>query len=92
MNRSDLIRAVFEKIEFVSFQDVEETIDIILETIIEKLLAGYTVEFRGIGTFSLRTQKRKQVRNPKSGEVFECHDFRTLHFKPSPFLKQRINA
>jgi len=55
------------------------------------LVKGVPVEFRGFGVFSVNTRKaRKNVRNPRTGEIINMKDTRVVRFKVGKNLKDSV--
>ena len=50
------------------------------------------VELRNFGTWSTHMQKARLSRNPKTGEKLETPEKKTIHFKMSKKLFQKINT
>ena len=71
-------------------KDIEKAVDIILETMTESLVHGDRVEIRGFGSFSVRTRKARQTKNPKTGKVMKIPARKTLHFAMSKSLKEPL--
>jgi nucleoid DNA-binding protein len=52
------------------------------------LLSDRTIEFRGFGTFEIKTRKgREKARNPKTGKTVSVEDHGVVHFRPGKELK-----
>ena len=56
----------------------------------ESLVHGDRVEIRGFGSFSVRTRKARQTKNPKTGKVMKIPARKTLHFAMSKSLKEPL--
>ena len=53
----------------------------------ENLSAGNAIEFRGFGTFSIRTHKSRPARNPRTGEIIQLPECKVAKLKYSPVIK-----
>jgi integration host factor subunit alpha len=53
---------------------------------------GETVKLWSFGSFVVRSKRQRMGRNPMTGEKAVISPRRVVLFKPSPILKQRINA
>ena len=91
MNRSDLILRLVEKHPNFLPTGVESAVKIMLDHLRETLVGGERIEFRGFGSFSIRTHDSKQGRNPKTGESVFVPARRSVHFKPGKELRDRVN-
>jgi integration host factor subunit beta len=56
------------------------------------LLSGRRIEVRGFGVFTLKHQKPRQARNPKTGDAVSVDGKYKVHFKPGKELRDRVNA
>ena len=72
-------------------KDLEKFTDIILQEIKRALKRGDRVELRGFGVFSTKTQKARLSRNPRSGEKVHTPEKKTIHFKMSKDLFNKLN-
>lgn len=71
-------------------QDVSVAVDIILDSMAAALAEGRRVELRGFGSFSTRTRKARQTKNPRTGVVMDIDERRTIHFTMSKSLKDSL--
>ena len=72
-------------------KDLEKFADIILTEIKQALKRGDRVELRGFGIFSTNIQKARISRNPKTGEKVNTPEKKTIHFKMSKDLFNKLN-
>tara|TARA_S200000501_G_scaffold309186_1_gene298992 strand:- start:184 stop:474 length:291 start_codon:yes stop_codon:yes gene_type:complete len=72
-------------------KDLEKFINIILSEIKKSLKRGDRVELRGFGIFSTKIQKARISRNPKTGEKVNTPEKKTIHFKMSKDLFNKLN-
>ena len=73
-------------------KDLEKSLNIFLNEVKLALYKGKNVELRDFGTWSIHIQKSRQSRNPKTGEKLETPEKKTIHFKMSKKLFQKINT
>jgi integration host factor subunit beta len=90
--KSELIRALKEKLPELQARDVELAVNCILGQMEEALAQGERIEIRGFGTFDCRHNPPRLARNPKTGEVVHLSAKAAVHFKPGKELKDRVNA
>jgi nucleoid DNA-binding protein len=92
MVKSDLILAINKKYPNLSNNDIDLVINLFLKKIIHSLNDGNSIEIRGFGTFTKKTNKEKIVRNPKTNEkIFKKENYK-VHFKAGKILNNRINS
>ena len=72
-------------------KDLEKFTNIILLEIKRALKRGDRVELRGFGVFSTNVQKPRISRNPRTGEKVNTPQKKTIHFKMSKDLFNKIN-
>ena len=72
-------------------KDLEKFSNIILKEIKETLKRGERVELRGFGVWSTHIQKARISRNPKTGEKIHTSEKKTIHFKMSKELFNKLN-
>ena len=72
-------------------RDLEKFTNIIIKEIKQTLKRGERVELRGFGVFSTNIQKARISRNPKTGEKVNTPKKRTIHFKMSKKMFNKIN-
>jgi len=71
-------------------QDVAVAVDIILDSMVEALTEGRRVELRGFGSFSTRSRKARQTKNPRTGVIMDIGERKTIHFTMSKSLKESL--
>ncbi len=71
-------------------QDVNVAVDIILDSMAEALAEGRRVELRGFGSFSTRSRKARQTKNPRTGVMMDIGERKTIHFTMSKSLKEAL--
>tara|TARA_B100000242_G_scaffold26298_1_gene16002 strand:+ start:803 stop:1093 length:291 start_codon:yes stop_codon:yes gene_type:complete len=72
-------------------KDLEKFTDIILDEIKRALKRGDRVELRGFGMFSTKIQKPRISRNPRTGEKVNTPQKKTINFKMSKDLFNKLN-
>jgi len=92
MTKSELIKALNEKLPAMQRSDVESAVNCMLQHMKNALVEGERIEIRGFGSFNLRHQLPRIGRNPKSGEVVNLPGKTRIHFKPGKEMRDRINA
>ena len=90
--KSKFLKKIFEDYPNFYKKDLEKFFNIILNEIKYSLKKGERVEFRGFGAWSTRIQKASIRRNPKTGEKVKIPQKKTIHFKISKDLFNKINS
>ena len=72
-------------------KDLEKFTNIILKEIKNTLKRGERVELRGFGVFSSKTQRARISRNPRTGEKINTPAKKTIHFKMSKEMFNKLN-
>ena len=72
----------------MSKKDIHTVIDALFANIKKALMEDRVIEFRGLGTFEIKTRKgRENGRNPKNGQKVRVEDHGTVWFRPGAELK-----
>lgn len=92
MNKAGLIDAISEKVG-VSKKEVEDIIDTMTDTIVQKLKDGQEVTLTGFGAFSARTRKGRIGVNPRNpSEKIEIPSVVVPKFKAGKNLKEALKS
>jgi DNA-binding protein HU-beta len=91
MNKAELIESVYadfqeELTKRLSGQIVES----IFEHIIESIRSEERFSYPGFGIFVLRKRKARKARNPRTGEKIRVKASKSVGFKASKVLRQRM--
>ena len=92
MIKSELIRALKEKLPELQVRDVELALNCILGQMADALVQGKRIEIRGFGSFDTRQRPPRIARNPKTGAALNLPAKVAVHFKPGKEMKGRVNA
>jgi nucleoid DNA-binding protein len=87
MNKHDISRKVYEAHGGLSQADALKVVDLMLDTIKERLSRGERVLLSGFGAFSVQRRKDKKGINPQTGEAVLIPGRNAVKFKPSKYLK-----
>ena len=90
--KSELIELISDAQGHLPFKDIEDSVNCIIDQIVEALQNGERVEIRGFGVFSLRKRKAMIGRNPKTGEPVSVPEKYVPRFKPSKLLADNLNT
>jgi integration host factor subunit alpha len=91
LTRAHLAEAVYQEVG-LSRSESAQLVDSILDEIAHSLITEGAVKLSSFGTFSVRQKSRRVGRNPKTGEEVPILPRRVLVFRPSHFLRERING
>ena len=91
MLKSDILKKLELKHQNLSESDIEQIFKIFIKKIISALKDDKNVELRGFGTLKKKTNKAKQVRNPKTNKkLYKKENFK-IHFKTGKVLHSKLN-
>lgn len=91
MIKSELINRIAAAQQGLSQEDVELSVNQILEFVSETLSKGGRVEIRGFGSFQVRYRPPRNSHNPKTGERLKTPAKYMPAFKTGKELRERIN-
>jgi integration host factor subunit beta len=91
MQKSDLLEKLNTKDTSFSTSDSKIALDCLIDHLSNLLSEKQRIEIRGFGAFSVRERNPIRGRNPKSGKAIELDSRSLIYFRPSKFLKNRIN-
>ncbi len=89
--KSELIKQLKKSYPNFLSRDLSKLIDIILKDIKDTLNRDEGVELRGFGTFRTNIQKQSLRRNPKDGTKINVPEKRTIKWKMSKDLFEKLN-
>ena len=92
MIKSELIRALNEKLPDSRLDDVELAVNCLLKYMAVALVQDERIEIRGFGGFDLHHRPARIARNPRTGESVQLPAKVAVHFKPGKDMKDRVNA
>ena len=91
MNKSNLLEKLKLKKNSFSEEDLESSINLILQLISSTLGEANRVEIRNFGTFSARKREKRLTRNPKTGTSVLVEAKNHPYFRASKNLKESLN-
>ncbi len=71
-------------------KDLETVVDVVFDAMISALKEKRRIEIRGIGSFSLHSQKGREFVNPKTGLLTVCPSSYRVVFKTGKDLKSEF--
>ena len=91
MNKSNLVNNISNKSDSFTDDDIEKSVNSILELISKSLSKKQRVEIRNFGTFSIRSREERLSRNPKTGTSVLVEAKNHPYFRASKNLKESLN-
>ena len=89
LDKAGIVHALYSRLG-CSRKEAQDAVEVILETIKEKLEQGEDVRLSGFGKFVVRSKRSRVGRNPKTGDTVEITARRVLTFKPSAILREKV--
>jgi integration host factor subunit beta len=89
--KSKLLKQISNNYPNFLKKDLEKFFNIVLNEIKHALQRGERVELRGFGMWSTHIQNARISRNPKTGERIKTPKKKTIHFKMSKELFNKLN-
>ena len=91
MNKSELIEAIAQELG-MPIRQASAILNTILETMMESLERGDSIEIRGFGSFVIKTYQPYTGRNPKTGQKIKVRPKKLPFFKVGKELKERVDG
>lgn len=90
MSKKEVIKLVADKLEKTQ-KEVEEVLDVVIETIKNSLVSGESVNFAGFGKFEISERAERKGCNPQTSEEILIPASKSAKFKPAKALKDLLN-
>jgi len=91
MVKSELVQKLCNIHPNILRKDIEKIFDIIFSEIVESLCRGENIEIRGFGTYKVKKRRARIGRNPKNSETIQIPEKKTIRWKMSKILYNRLN-
>ncbi|MCY4524619.1 MAG: integration host factor subunit alpha [Halobacteriovoraceae bacterium] len=91
LTKASIAEKIQQKAGF-SKKDSADLIDLIFGVIKKTLINGEIVKISGFGNFTIKEKKKRNGRNPQTGETMDISARKVLTFKSSLVLKEDITA
>ena len=91
VSKSDLIKKLSKIYPNLLKKDLLSFFDIFLEEIKTALKNNERVEIRGWGIFYHKIQKKRNSRNPMTGEIILTPEKKVINFKMSKEIFKKVN-
>jgi integration host factor subunit beta len=90
--KSELVRALNEKLPEFQISAVELALNCMLGQMADALTKGERIEIRGFGSFDRHRRPPRIARNPKTGEALNLPAKIAIHFKPGKEMRVRVDT
>ncbi len=90
MTKSELIEAIAARAELTKAR-AEMVVNCVFDAMTETLQRGEGIEIRGFGSFTVRSYKSYEGRNPRTGDTVHVKPKRLAFFKVGKELRERVN-
>lgn len=91
MKKKEFAELFMVKAELKSKEEAKRQVELFIETMKDALESDEVLIFRGLGTFERRTTKRKEGRNPRTGEAIKITPKKYIKFRVGKDLEDRLN-
>ena len=92
MVKKEFAELLMEKADLRSLEEAKRQTELFIETMKEALTQDDILIFRGLGTFERRETKRREGRNPRTGEPVQMTPKKYIKFKVGKDLEDRLNT
>lgn len=93
MQRKELIGLMFEQLDgSVRKCDLDKALDSLIHVAREQLVAGNSVDIRGLGILYPGTRKERPGRNPKTGKPCLIPERKTITIRLSKVFEEMLNG
>ncbi len=90
MTKKDIAKAINSKVGF-SIKESDRMVEFFFDQMKETLAAGEDVKLPKFGSFKVQRRMPRLARNPTTGEPVQLFSRLTVVFRPSKFLRAKIN-
>ena len=91
VTKSELIERVAQEAGMTKGR-AEMVVNTIFDSMTSALIAGEGIEIRGFGSFTVRTYKSYEGRNPRTGDIVHVAPKKLPFFKVGKELRERVNG
>ncbi|MCK4994094.1 MAG: integration host factor subunit beta [Candidatus Omnitrophica bacterium] len=89
MTKKDIVLKIATETKMKQ-QDIKKVVQKALDSIIDSLVNGNTVELRNFGIFKVKSRRGRTGRNPRTGEIVPVPPKRVVVFKPGLEMKKLV--
>ena len=92
MTKAEIIAQVQEKVDKLNRKEAGVAVDAVIDVIKKAIIEEKKLTYPGLGTFSVKTRKAREGRNPHTSEKIMIPETNTVSFRPAPKLKEVLNV
>ena len=92
MIKSELIAKIASSNPHLYHRDIERSVNVIFDEIVDALARGDRVELRGFGAFTVKHRPPRVGRNPRTGTAVSVDEKFVPFFKTGKELRERLNT
>jgi integration host factor subunit alpha len=89
ITRADIVDSMVREVDFPRHQ-ANDFLEATLETVLTALSDNGLVKISSFGSFNIRKKASRVGRNPKTGKEAVITPRKVLAFKPSQYLKEKV--
>lgn len=90
MTKAELVQKIYEKSGLPTKAQTEETLNAVIETIVEAMRDEDPVTFTGFGSFRVIERAARKGRNPRTGEEIDIPATKAVKFTPGKGLREAV--
>ena len=95
MKKKELVATIREQMEqgdtVLNLTQTATLIDLVFAQLTEGIATSERMSYPDFGTFSVKSRKAREGRNPQTGAKIHIPASKTVGFKPAPALKDALN-
>ena len=89
MTKAELVEAVASQSKLTK-KSASEVLEIVFSNIGKAVKKETRFSYPGFGTWSLRSRKARNIRNPQTNEIMKLKASKTIGFRPAKELKATL--
>ena len=89
MTKAELVEAVAAQSKLTK-KSAAEILDVVFSNIGKAVKKDARFSYPGFGTWSLRSRKARNIRNPQTNAIMKLKASKTIGFRPAKELKQTL--
>lgn len=89
LTRADIVDSIVREVDLSRFQAMD-FLEAVIETMSLSLIDRGGLKISSFGSFNVRQKAKRLGRNPKTGKEAMITSRRVLSFKPSQYLREKV--
>ncbi|OJW52822.1 MAG: hypothetical protein BGO67_00630 [Alphaproteobacteria bacterium 41-28] len=89
LTRAEIIDSITKEVKLLRYQ-ATHFLEFVFETMRNSLADEGELKIASFGSFKVRQKSKRMGRNPKTGKEFVITPRRVLLFKPSQYLREKV--